>query len=58
MLAIGGQIPRTFTPEVLTSSASRNMVDGFVCLLFAAGGSRAFNSFETSIESVSVITVR
>src|SRR5260221_13462702 len=41
--------------EIINSSASRNRIDGFVCLLFAAARSRAFSSFETLIESVSVI---
>src|SRR5258706_8155340 len=41
--------------EIINSSASRNRVDGLVCLLLAAARSRAFSSFETLIESVSVI---
>src|SRR5258708_9141142 len=41
--------------EIINSSASRNRVDGLVCLLLAAARSRAFSSFDTFIESVSVI---
>jgi hypothetical protein len=41
--------------EITSSSAWRIRVEGFVCLLFATARKRAFSSFETLIESVSVI---